>query len=196
MEDVILCCSLQTLGGRLLGRQLDCVAPETFACEDKSFGGLRAALPLHAENSRPASLHSSCRGALWGMLGRTGEPLSSASGPAPGTLSRCGKVCAHAGRGSVALAAEVNGAVPAAGEALGGLGRCGPVWSPGCSQHPVLSTRAPAAGPGVGILRTWGTHLFRTLDHLCRSAAWDGSERWGWRETGVAGRLRLCPPLG
>lgn len=104
-------------------------------------------------------------GRCWG--GRR-EPLSSASGPAPGTLSRCGKACAHAGRGSVAMAAEVNGTVPAAGEALGGLGRCGRVWSPGCSQHPVLSSRAAAAGPGVGVLRTWGTHLFKTLNHLCR----------------------------
>lgn len=35
----------------------------------------------------------------------------------------------------------------------------------------VVAFRVPGAAsqsPGVGVLRTWDTHLFRTLDHLCR----------------------------
>lgn len=84
LEDIILWCSLQTLGGRLLGPRLDCIAPEAFTSEDKSFSWLRAALPLHAEYSCHTGFHSRCRRAVWEMLGvRWERPLSSASGSRP-----------------------------------------------------------------------------------------------------------------
>lgn len=65
----------------------------------------------------------------------------------------------------MAVAAEVNRAVPAAGEALGELERWGRGWSPAGGQLPVIP-RAPAAWPGVGVLGRQGTHFFGTLDDL------------------------------
>lgn len=45
----------------------------------------------------------------------------------------------HAGRNVVAVSAEVNRAVPAAGEKLGGLAGGAPVGVPGSAGIPVLS---------------------------------------------------------
>lgn len=75
------------------------------------------------------------------------------------------------------MAVKVNEVVPGAGEALGELGRWGRGWSPECSQHPVLSSRVSAAGLGVGVLGSQGTHFFGTLEDLWNPR---GAARSAW----------------
>lgn len=101
----------------------------------------------------------------------------------------------------MAVAVKVNGVVPRAGEVLGGLGRWGRGWSPGCSQHPVLSPRVSAAGLGVGVLGHQGTHLFGTLEDLwnprgAARGAWGGGTVALQAGPGFAGLSVDCLLLG
>lgn len=71
LEDISLLRCLLTLW-RLLSRRLDLVAPEAFTGQHESLCGLRVALPLHAQHSSPAGLHSRNRGVLWEGAGCDG----------------------------------------------------------------------------------------------------------------------------